>query len=243
MKRFLSILALGLNAISLSSCDDNSQVDGYESYRYELWKLLIQHDYRFELVGTQVDSGDYPEFQGNVFDPYHEGIPGIETEGVLTNLNQVLASIDTPNVVLLGIGINDLTASNKEPELPIANMHLIIDRIQLHNPDAFIVVEQVPGGRDDFITEDMQGRIVDFNTQVAILAADQSDSTSTVVAVDMYSDFTQGMFIDPVHYNELGAKFLAQQYFNKIQNRFSNAENLRILTLGDSRVAGNRNVV
>lgn len=226
--------------ISLNSCYDDSKSDSYESYRYELWKLLVQHEFQFELLGTQVDSGSYPKYQEQVFDPAHEGIPGIETEGVLANLNKVLASVDTPNVVLLGIGINDLTLSDDGTSIPIFNIHKIIDRLQEHNPDVFILVEQVPGGRSDYMTTDLQNRLTEFNAQLLELAAEQTDSNSTVVAVDMHTGFKQEMFIDPVHYNELGAKFIAQKYFGVIESNFTITDNLRILTLGDSRVSGNR---
>jgi len=32
----------------------------YESYRYELWKLLLDGNYDFDFIGTETDPADYP---------------------------------------------------------------------------------------------------------------------------------------------------------------------------------------
>ena len=60
-------------------CLGDSRVEGsetYDSYRYELWKDLIDCDWTFDLVGTESDPILYPSYQNNIFDPNHQGIGG-----------------------------------------------------------------------------------------------------------------------------------------------------------------------
>ena len=47
------------------SCKKGSDGEGYESYRYELWKKCIQNNYQIDFVGQQYDDGTYPNFMGS----------------------------------------------------------------------------------------------------------------------------------------------------------------------------------
>jgi hypothetical protein len=48
----------------------------YESFRYELWKELIENNWTFGFTGTQLDAASYPLFDNLLFDKYHEGRGG-----------------------------------------------------------------------------------------------------------------------------------------------------------------------
>ena len=39
------------------SCSKDSDGEGYESYRYELWKKCIQNNFEIDFVGQQYDDG------------------------------------------------------------------------------------------------------------------------------------------------------------------------------------------
>ena len=104
-----------LLVLALFSCSTDEDLDvdmnddeGYESYRYDLWKMFVDEGWSVDFVGTQVDDGTYSMYDGQSFDTDHEGIGGIETEGVLDNLEEVLNSVEKPDMVLLCIGGNDL---------------------------------------------------------------------------------------------------------------------------------------
>ncbi len=237
-----NLTALSLIAI-MFSCKKNVSYNsetGYESYRYELWKMLLDNGGQFDYIGTKIDSGNYPDYLNQAFDRNHEGIGGIESEGVLNNLNTVLFNIPSPDIVLLGIGGNDLLISGDDPSEPIGNINQIIDLLQSNNPNITIFLEQIAPGRIDIMTLDLTNRIEIFNTQVVAVASNQTDSNSTVVSIDMYSEFKNIYFTDEAHYNKHGSKFIATKYFTEIQNQFDSIVNLNILPLGDSRVEGNR---
>jgi len=233
---FLKVLFIG---ILISSCSKDNK-EGYESYRYELWKKCISNNYSVDFVGTQQDDGNYPDFMGFSFDRDHEGIGGIESEEVLENIDEVLQQINNFNIVLLCLGGNDLLNGIDDPQTSIDNIHLIIDAIQNSYPDATIIIEKIAPGNNEIMTPEFQLKLDEFNQLIAALAPIQTNANSNVIAVDMYTEFTENLLADDVHYNQEGALFIAERYFNAISSSFSSNATLNILPLGDSRVEGAR---
>ena len=238
IKPFLIIFLLGL-LIQFVSCKKGDD-DGYESYRYELWKKCISNNYTIDFLGMQYDDGNYPDFNGFSFDRDHEGIGGIETEGVLDNIDEVLQQVNDFNIVLLCIGGNDLLNGIDDPQTTVDNIHLIIDAIQNAYPDVTIFIEKIAPGNNEIMTPEFQLKLDEFNQLIAALAPIQTNATSNVIAVDMYTGFTENLLADDVHYNQEGALFIAERYFNAISSSFSSNATLNILPLGDSRVEGAR---
>ena len=238
IKPFLIIFLLGL-LIQFVSCKKGDD-DGYESYRYELWKKCISNNYTIDFLGMQYDDGNYPDFNGFSFDRDHEGIGGIETEGVLDNIDEVLQQVNDFNIVLLCIGGNDLLNGIDDPQTAIDNIHLIIDAIQNAHPDVTIFIEKIAPGNNEIMTPEFQLKLDEFNQLIAALAPIQTNANSNVIAVDMYTGFTENLLADDVHYNQEGALFIAERYFNAISSSFSSNATLNILPLGDSRVEGAR---
>ena len=238
IKPVLLIFLFGL-LIQFVSCKKGDD-DGYESYRYELWKKCISNNYDIDFVGMQYDDGNYPEFNGFSFDRDHEGIGGIETDGVLDNIDEVLQQVNDFNIVLLCIGGNDLLNGIDDPQTAIDNIHLIIDAIQNAHPDVTIFIEKIAPGNNEIMTPEFQLKLDEFNQLITALATIQTNANSNVIAVDMYTGFTENLLADDVHYNQEGALFIAERYFNAISSSFSSNATLNILPLGDSRVEGAR---
>ena len=238
IKSSLLIFLLGL-LIQFVSCKKGDE-DGYESYRYELWKKCISNNYTIDFIGMQYDDGNYPDFNGFSFDRDHEGIGGIETDGVLDNIDEVLQQVNDFNVVLLCIGGNDLLNGIDDPQTAIDNIHLIIDAIQNAHPDVTIFIEKIAPGNNEIMTPEFQLKLDEFNQLIAALAPIQTNANSNVIVVDMYTGFTENLLADDVHYNHEGALFIAERYFNAISSSFSSNAALNILPLGDSRVEGAR---
>ena len=234
----LLILLFGL-LIQFASCKKGDE-DGYESYRYELWKKCISNNYTIDFIGMQYDDGNYPDFNGFSFDRDHEGIGGIETEGVLDNIDEVLQQVNDFNIVLLCIGGNDLLNGIDDPQTAIDNIHLIIDAIQNAHPNVTIFIEKIAPGNNEIMTPEFQLKLDEFNQLIAALAPIQTNANSNVIVVDMYTGFTENLLADDVHYNQEGALFIAERYFNAISSSFSSNATLNILPLGDSRVEGAR---
>ena len=223
----------------LSSCKKDSDEEGYESYRYELWKKCIQNNYEIDFVGQQYDDGTYPNFMGQSFDRDHEGIGGIETEDVLNNIEEVLSQTNNLDAVLLCVGGSDLL-NGDDPQTAIDNIGLIIDEIQNIFPSIIIYLEQIAPGNNEIMTNDFQQKLTEFNGLIYNIATDYSNQNSTVMAIDMSTNFTENFLADDVHYNQNGAVFIAEQYYSSISTVFNSQESLKILPLGDSRVEGAR---
>ena len=82
-----------------------SRVEGerpnFESYRYELWKKLIDNNFTFDFIGTQSDNSKYPSFLGFNFDIDHEGRGGWTSGDILEGLEGWLKQTGSPDFVLL----------------------------------------------------------------------------------------------------------------------------------------------
>jgi len=194
----------------------DSRVQGlrptFESYRYELWKNLVLNNWEFDFSGPVIDRSIYPEFMGKEFDTNHAGVAGFKTQDILAALHLVIKDVGVPDVVLLGAGTNDLLKNTSAKEA-LKNTHQIIDILQRYNKNIIILVEQIAPARSDYmsIKNTFDYRI--YNSGIKKIERLQTTSKSKVIAVDMTKGWTDDYLADILHYNEKGAKFIADQYF------------------------------
>lgn len=198
-----------------------SRVEGarpfYESFRYELWKLLQAGDWEFDYVGTQTDDASYPTFQGQTFDPDHEGRGGWTSGEILEGIEGWLSTTGAPDIVLFSSpGGNDALQGLKYDNV-ISNVNGIIDVIQVINPDVTIIIEQLSPGQSEIMTGELQQYFDQIQTDLPQIAQAQSTSSSQVIVVDMFTGFTDDLLADEVHYNEAGAKFIADRYYEVLE--------------------------
>ncbi len=199
-----------------------SRVEGarpdYESFRYELWKDLIDGGWTFDFIGTQSDNASYPSYNGNDFDIDHEGRGGWTSGQILDGLNSWLSETGSPDIVLFSSpGGND--ALQELPyEEAVENINNIIDIIQANNPNVTIIIEQMAPGRSGIMTSELTSYFDQMQQEVLSIATNQTTSTSQVIAVDMFTGFNDSLLADDVHYNEAGAEFIANRYYNVLEN-------------------------
>lgn len=184
----------------------------YESYRYELWKNLLDNGWTFDLVGDQTDGAAYPEYDNLSFDPDHAGVSGATSGQTLDRVRETISTENAPDIVLLGIGGNDYLQGAGTPEEAIDNINEIIDHLQTANPEVVIFLEQIAPAFSLFMFPSVQADFDQFNADILVTAAAQSDGDSIVIAVDMATDWSDSYLADIVHYNESGAKVVADRY-------------------------------
>ncbi len=184
----------------------------HESYRYELWKNLIDENWTIDFIGPETDTSTYPEYLDQEFDKEYGAYGGYTTSNMLEGLEHMLDAVETPDIVLLGIGGVDLLVTG-DVEQAISNINEMIDILQSNNPDVTIFLEQIAPG---VIYVKSQDILQDFNDAIAETAAYTTTSTSKVVSVDMARDWLNMYLADDVHYNELGAKIVADRYYEAI---------------------------
>ena len=195
-----------------------SRVDGarplYESYRYELWKQLIDGGYSFDFVGTRTDNASYPDYSGMSFDRNHEGRGGINSTEIRASINQWLSDGIVPDIVLFSSpGGND--GIDVYPQT-VDNINAIIDILQSTNPNVTIFLE-LPAPP---LTSEQTPEFLNYYNQalqdLPVLAQQQTTASSKVFTIDMKTGFTDSFLADDVHYNEAGAQFIANKYYNRL---------------------------
>ena len=199
-----------------------SRVEGarpeFESYRYELWKKLIENDWTFDFIGTQSDESFYPKYSDQNFDTDHEGRSGWTSEQILEGLNGWSNQTGAPDIVLFSSpGGNDIL-NDQNYNQAVLNINAIIDALQTKNPNVTILIEQAAQGRSDFMTPELTKAFNQMQEDVLAIASNQTTRTSQVIAVDMFTGFTDSLLADDVHYNEDGAEFIAKRYFKVLEN-------------------------
>ncbi|GAA4278904.1 SGNH/GDSL hydrolase family protein [Aquimarina mytili] len=210
------IIGEGIKILPLGDSRVQGSSPVFESYRYELWKNLVANNWTFDFSGPLIDGIPNPKFMDKEFDTNHSGVGGFKTEDVLTNIHQIIEDAGVPDVVLLGIGTNDLL-KGVSVKNAIINIHRIINILQKHNKNVTIFIEQIAPGRSDFMTPQSTLAFNLFNRQIKKVAQMQTTDTSKVVAVNMAKRWNDEFMADIVHYNKTGAKVVADRYYRAIE--------------------------
>ena len=205
------ILALGASRVEGSRPE-------FESYRYELWKSLKENNWIFDFIGTQTDESSYPTFNNMNFDVDHEGRSGWTSGEILNGLGEWINQIGSADIVLLSSpGGNDALEGLPYSQA-VSNINYIIDILQADNPSITIILEQMAPGRSDIMTLQLTEFFTQMQQEVLNIAANKTTTTSSVMAVDMFTGFNDNLLADDVHYNEAGAVFIANRYYTILIN-------------------------
>ena len=199
-----------------------SRVEGsrpeFESFRYELWKDLKENNWIFDFIGTQTDESYYPTFNNMYFDKDHEGRGGWTSGEILNGLSDWLNQTGPADIVLLSSpGGNDALQGLSYSQA-VTNINNIIDILQEDNPNITIILEQMAPARSDIMTPELTVFFVQMQQEVLNISTNKTTSTSLVTKVDMFSGFNDSLLADDVHYNQDGAEFIANKYYNVLIN-------------------------
>ena len=118
----------------------------HESFRFELWKDLIENGLAFDFIGTRTDQASYPTFNDTSFDIDHQGTSGWTSRQILDDIDNAINQAGVPDIVLFSSpGGND--ALQQLPyDQAIDNINAIIDALQEANPNITIIIEQMAPG-------------------------------------------------------------------------------------------------
>lgn len=229
----LKILAIGN---SITQADKNTY-----SYRYSLWKKLIDANVAFDFVGSHsTNKGgnpSWPTYKGKTFDSDNEGhygwtadqlLNGHENEQDAGKLSQWLQGY-TPDIVLLHAGTNDAIL-DQSLDGTIEELRQIIQQIRQKNPNVIILLAQVLPAYAEKVGAERAANIPKLNEKIAVLATQVNTDQSRVILVDQYSNFdpTPGADShDGLHPNVAGEEKMAQKWFTALSPLF------RPLAIGD----------
>lgn len=202
-------------------CLGDSRVQGFrplfENYRYELWRNLVRNNIDFDFVGPFKDFVSYPTFSNLNFDNDHAGVFGDTTLDVINRLDAAFKD-DIPDFVLLGIGGNDITGGKSVDDV-ILNLGIILDEIAIKNTNTVVFLEIIAGANPNSnLAKELNGLIIEIEQKLTELSIEKSTDTFKVILVDMNTNFTNNanFYADDVHYSVLGAKEIADRYFNAL---------------------------
>lgn len=202
------------------------------SYRYPLWKLLVDSDIEFDFVGSLKKQQDryskgtppQPDYKGLGFDRDHEGHFG-------WNIDEIIKGRDFDNgsgsgrlegwvegydadIALVHLGTND--AFNRHPnETSIKEIKEVIEILREDNPDVIILLAKlIPASRKPGDAAAVES----LNESIPRIVEDMNTEDSPVILVDHFDGFdVEEDTYDGVHPNEAGEQKMAQVWFEAIQ--------------------------
>jgi lysophospholipase L1-like esterase len=207
--------------------DSITEGNGSKSYRCHLKELAEQSsNVHFDYIGSRSgpecnDSGDYE----------HEGWGGRTAPEVIWNekhsgSNQSLLEYslaqETPDIVLIHLGTNDLiqTNSNNLNSTITEAIDAISDGISMirdNNPDAIILLAKI---LPLYYSNSAHQRVPPFNDAILQLGDSLNTTNSPVIIVDQYSGITSSNLYDGVHPTPAGENKMAQKWFDALKPFF-----------------------
>lgn len=226
----VSVICMSVNGISTANgdytmrivCIGDSITQGRgtepqtQSYRYPLWKMLVDDNAYFDLVGSMTGGfdgdPDWPDYMGLPFDRDHEGHWGWTTDGIRDNLIGWLAGY-TPDIALILLGTNDTGTGDTVADIK-EEMRDIVDILRADNPDVIIIIGQPFQEWDPFPA---------LAAAYADLAAEETEPNSPVSVVAhapgwiSNPDLPGTHTVDWVHPNVEGDLKLATNWFEAME--------------------------
>ena len=183
---------------------------GRNSYRYFLYRRLIDAGYGVDFVGGRIrnDVGDPANFD---YDQNHEGHSGWRADNILENIVNWVQSYN-PEIVLLHIGTNDIWRGDTVAST-VAEVAGIIDAIRGVNSNIKIVLAQI------IPLVNYEAQIATFNADLATMAAGKVSDGANVSVVDMFTNFSiNDDTFDGVHPNNSGAGKMSDRWFDALDD-------------------------
>ncbi|MFW2439465.1 MAG: SGNH/GDSL hydrolase family protein [Arenicellales bacterium] len=202
------------------------------SFRYPLWKKLVDADLDFDFVGSmnrqfgRYNPGPPPhdDYRGLKFDPDHEGhfawtadeiIRGrsVDNGSGAGRLQDWLAKYDA-DIVLIHLGTNDafMRQSNQSTGEELKN---IIELLREDNSKVSILLARlIPTTRAANDTK----AVISLNETITTLSKTLGTADSPVILVDQFAGFDgKADLYDKVHPNASGEEKMAEKWFDAIQ--------------------------
>ena len=190
----------------------------HESYRYELWKDLIANNFVVDFVGTQTDNASYPDFNALSFDTDHEGRSGFTSAQIANGITGWIDTENLPNVVLFSTpGGNDVLQGIPVNQI-MTNINAIVDALQEANPNVTIIIEQAAPPKSELRTVGFNILYTLLLQEISDIASSKSTQNSKIITVDMFTGFDDSLLADDIHYNQAGAEFIAERYFDVLED-------------------------
>lgn len=187
--------------------DSITQADsGHQSYRYPLWKKLVDTGIAFDMVGSMSGNfkgdPDWPDYKLMAFDRDHQGYWGFRVDEILTEIDSWLGQ-NTPDVALIHLGTNDIFQTQSVSGT-LDELTQLIARFRVSNTQVTLLLAQVIPSK--FHNAELDA----LNIGIADLVRILNTPESPIHLVDIGSGFDpEADTYDGVHPNESGEAKMA----------------------------------
>ena len=190
------------------------------SYRYPLWKKLLDAGKQIEFVGSHAAKGDFgrtqwDKYRGQSFPPAHECHSGWRTDQILNGANGEGKLSDwlahyQPDIALVHLGTNDIYQS-QTAESTRDEIEQVIHTLRAKNPHIKVLLARI-------IPMQKKPNIPRLNKLLLQLAKKLNKPESPVISVDMYSGFNPetDQQKDRIHPNAKGEQLMAERWFRNL---------------------------
>lgn len=185
-------------------------------YREPLYRLLVDAGYQPDFVGTLQTSAGSP-----VSDPDHEGHRGWVIardgnpgrDGLYEHVETWLNAVETPHIILLHIGTNDLEGDDFAHAKD--RLARLVDRLSALRPATWVVVTTLLPRTD----KAAYNTAIDeqFNPFVAEIVRSRRALGRRVAFLDLHAVVSADQLADGVHPNDAGYAALAQAWFGAVR--------------------------
>lgn len=209
------------------------------TYRFYLWKMLIDAGVDFDFVGSMnsfaIINPDIPPYRGHAFDFDHEGHVFYQASEIAGQLPHWLTNGQngsgyTPDIALVHAGTNDALLG-QPTATTVASLTSIITTLQARNPRVKVLLAKViPTFNPLDSAQQANASITAMNAHIAAIAAatdrPAGKPEARVIAVDQHTGFlanhTQapplgGDTYDGVHPSSSGEEKMARRWLEALQ--------------------------
>ncbi len=188
--------------------------NAHYSYRYYLWKKLLDSNVNFDFVGsiTTNNGGNpqWPNYLGQQFDSDHQSHWGLRADEVFNILKQ---QSHKPSIVLLHLGTND-EIQKQSIDSTKSDLRNIVANLRSKNPSVTIFLAKI---LPYFSTLNPT-----LNNSLAALVAELNTKSSPVLLVDQHSGFDVNTdTFDRVHPNIRGEQKMADRWYDAIMQKIN----------------------
>ena len=186
-----------------------SITDAPGSYRNELYTLLNTEGFNVDFVGNEQDSAvDNPSLP----DRDHQGVPGIQINGIRATLPITLKTVESPDLILVHAGTNDFGAG-ASPAVVLERTRSLIRDLSSLKPHAKILVASLITRTDNAAAAANQDA---FASALPGLITEESSLGRQAYYVQMHTELLSSDLADGLHPNASGYAKMAAAWRNAI---------------------------
>lgn len=206
------------NSILKILCLGDSRVSGNPpsnySYRYPLWKIFIEHNIYVDFLGNKSETYQYPKYNGFCFDSDHNAYPGITSSNLVQIVNNMNLD-ETPDIIYISIGGNDLLKVENDIPTIINNIKIITDKLTKLYPKSLIYIDKLAPGRSTSFSKPEFNKLSNLNNSISEFI--NSSSSKYLGVIDLTNNWNDKYLSDNIHYSELGAEHVANIYYKELK--------------------------